>query len=81
MTSIALTDLVRCMAESMVERPESVRVEAIESSSSVVIEVECDASDIKHLVGRQGQTATAMRKILSTAARKFNKRTILEILE
>ncbi len=73
--------LIRHIAEALVDHPEQVEVSCIEGESSVIIELKVAPDDIGKVIGKGGQTAKAMRKILSAAATKLKKKSMLQIVE
>jgi len=78
---ITMKQLVEYIAKALVDFPDQVEVVAIESQNSVIIELKVAADDIGKVIGKGGQTAKAMRKILSAAATKLQKKSLLQIIE
>jgi predicted RNA-binding protein YlqC (UPF0109 family) len=78
---VNLKELVRYMAEALVDYPERVQVNEVEGSSTSVIELRVAKEDLGKVIGKQGRTARAMRTILSAASTKIRKRAVLEIIE
>jgi uncharacterized protein len=76
-----MKDLVRAIAEALVDRPEEVVVMEVEGERTTVLELRVAELDIGKVIGRQGRTARAMRTIVNAAATKLKKRAVLEILE
>jgi len=76
-----MKDLIKQIAEALVDYPEEVNVTEIGAQSTMVIELKVAKSDIGKVIGKHGRTADAMRTILSAAGKKLNKRAVLEILE
>jgi predicted RNA-binding protein YlqC (UPF0109 family) len=73
--------LVELMAKSLVDTPEDVAVAEVEGERTSVFELRVAKSDIGKVIGKQGNTARAMRTILSAAGAKLEKRCVLEILD
>ncbi len=73
--------LVELIAKSLVDMPEEVSVGEVVGERTAVFELRVAKSDIGKVIGKQGNTARAMRTILSAAGAKLNKRCVLEILE
>jgi predicted RNA-binding protein YlqC (UPF0109 family) len=73
--------LVELMAKSLVDKPEEVEVAEIDGERTVVFELRVATGDIGKVIGKQGNTARAIRTILSAAGSKLGKRCVLEILE
>ncbi len=78
---IPLKDLIQYIAEALVDFPEQVVVKSIESDNSVMLELAVAPKDVGKVIGKGGQTAKAMRKILSAAATKLRKKSLLQIIE
>jgi hypothetical protein len=73
--------LVELMAKFLVDNPEEVAVVEVDGEKTVIFELRVATSDIGKVVGKQGNTARAMRTILSAAGAKLDKRCVLEILD
>ena len=76
-----MKELVKYIAQSLVDYPEEVEVTEIEGSTTSVIELKVAKEDLGKVIGKQGRTARAMRTILSAASTKIKKRAVLEIIE
>ena len=76
-----MKELVRIMAEALVDHPEQVVVTIVEGENSVILELKVAPDDVGKVIGKGGQTAKAMRKILSAAATKLRKKSLLQIIE
>ena len=76
-----MKELVKFIAQSLVDNPEQVQVNEIEGEQTSVIELKVAKEDLGKVIGKQGRTARAMRTILSAASTKIRKRVVLEILE
>jgi predicted RNA-binding protein YlqC (UPF0109 family) len=78
---ISMKELVEYIAKALVDLPAKVEVVAMESQSSVILELKVAPEDVGKVIGKGGQTAKAMRKILSAAATKLHKKSLLQIIE
>jgi predicted RNA-binding protein YlqC (UPF0109 family) len=76
-----MRDLIKYIAEALVDNPEQVSVEEVEGNQTSVLELKVSKEDLGKVIGKQGRTARAMRTILSAASAKEKKRTVLEIVE
>ncbi len=76
-----MKNLVQFMAEALVDHPEQVSVNVVEGENSVILELKVAPDDVGKVIGKGGQTAKAMRKILSAAATKLKKKSLLQIVE
>jgi predicted RNA-binding protein YlqC (UPF0109 family) len=76
-----MKELIKYIAEALVDSPEQVSVEEVEGNQTSVLELKVSKEDLGKVIGKQGRTARAMRTILSAASAKEKKRTVLEIVE
>jgi uncharacterized protein len=76
-----MRELVQFISEALVDRPEDVSVNVVEGENSIILELKVAADDVGKVIGKGGQTAKAMRKILSAAATKLKKKSLLQIVE
>jgi predicted RNA-binding protein YlqC (UPF0109 family) len=76
-----MKELIKYIAEALVDNPEQVAVDEIEGNQTSVLELKVSKEDLGKVIGKQGRTARAMRTILSAASAKEKKRTVLEIVE
>lgn len=75
-----MRELVEYMATSLVNHPESIRVEEIQAGNSLVFQLHVDPEDMGRVIGKNGRVANAMRTLLKIAATKEGKRAQLEIV-
>ncbi len=76
-----LKELIKYIAQALVDFPNEVDVSEIEGTTTSVIELKVAKEDLGKVIGKQGRTARAMRTILSAASTKIKKRAVLEIIE
>lgn len=76
-----MKDLIKYIAQALVDHPEEVEVTEIEGNQTSVLELKVAKDDLGKVIGKQGRTARAMRTLLSAASAKIRKRTVLEIIE
>ena len=76
-----MKELVEHIAKSLVDKPEEVSVNVVESEQGVVLELKVASGDLGKVIGKQGRTARSFRTILNAAGMKSKKRFTLEILE
>ncbi|MCK4534241.1 MAG: KH domain-containing protein [Syntrophobacterales bacterium] len=76
-----MKDLVKYMAQALVDHPDDVDCTEIVGEQTSVIELRVAKDDLGKVIGKQGKTAKAMRTILSAASAKIHKRAVLEIIE
>ena len=76
-----MKELIKYIAQALVDHPEQVEVNEIEGEQTSVIELKVAKEDLGKVIGKQGRTARAMRTILSASSTKIRKRSVLEIIE
>ncbi len=76
-----MKDLVKYIAQALVDYPEQVSVNEVVGNQTSVLELKVAKEDLGKIIGKQGRTARAVRTILSAASAKVKKRTVLEIIE
>jgi hypothetical protein len=76
-----MKDLVVKIVQAIVDQPEAVSVNEIESKQTAVLEVSVAKTDIGKVIGKHGRTAQAIRTIIGAAAGKRRKRYLFEIID
>ena len=76
-----MKDLVKCIAQALVDNPEQVEVAEIVGDRITVLELKVAKEDIGKVIGKQGRTARSIRTILGAASAKLKKHTMLEIID
>lgn len=76
-----LKELIECMVRALVDLPNEVRVSEVKGEQTTVFELVVAKTDIGKVIGKQGNTARALRTILTGASTKLRKRSVLEIIE
>jgi predicted RNA-binding protein YlqC (UPF0109 family) len=77
----AMRKLIRTIAQSLVDDPESVQVDVVEGQQTTVLELKVAKEDLGKVIGKQGRTAQAIRTLLGAVSNKAKKRAVLEIVE
>ena len=76
-----LRALVEQIAKGLVDAPDEVSVNQVESEQATELELKVAPNDMGKVIGKQGRTARAMRTLLGASGLRFHKRFTLEILE
>jgi predicted RNA-binding protein YlqC (UPF0109 family) len=76
-----MKDLIKYIAQSLVDQPDQVEVTEIAGEQTSVFELKVAKEDMGQVIGKQGRMAKALRTILSAASAKLKKHSVLEILE
>ena len=73
--------LVEQIARALVDEPEQVSVQAVDSDQATVLELRVAPNDLGKVIGKQGRTARSIRTLLGAAGMKLHRRFTLEIVE
>jgi predicted RNA-binding protein YlqC (UPF0109 family) len=76
-----MKNLLIQIVKALVDNPEQVQINVIESTQTVVLELKVAKSDMGMIIGKQGKTASALRTLLIAASGRDKKRYMLEIVE
>ncbi len=76
-----MKDLIEYIVKSLVDNPDKVAVKEIAGEKSIIYELRVGEGDLGKVIGKEGRTAKAIRTIITAAAMKQGKRTVLEIIE
>ena len=68
MPEARMSELLRYIAQNLVDRPDQVRVEAREDAEGLAYELHVAQDDIGKIIGKHGKTITAIRSLVSGAA-------------
>jgi predicted RNA-binding protein YlqC (UPF0109 family) len=73
--------LIEYVATALVDEPRSVKVKEAAKESYIEMELSVGADDLGKVIGKNGQTARAIRTIVNAAASKAGEKIIFEIKE
>ena len=74
-------ELITRIARALVDHPEEVSVNQVDSETTVIFELTVSKGDIGRVIGKHGRTVYAMRTIIGAVVGKTRKRFMLEIVE
>lgn len=74
-------ELVKLIAQSLVDQPEAVTVSEVEGAQSIIVELRVSPDDMGKVIGKQGRIAKAIRTVVKAAATKTKKRVTVEIIQ
>jgi uncharacterized protein len=74
-------EFVEYVVKSIVNHPEDVKTDRVVDDRGVLITLHINQEDMGYVIGRQGQTARALRILLKTVGAKENARVNLKIFE
>ncbi len=73
--------LLEQIARALVDQPDQVDVQLVESERLIVLELRVAPDDMGKVIGKQGRIAKAIRTVVNAAAVKENKRVVVEIVQ
>ncbi len=73
--------LIEFVATSLVEEQKGVKVRESRKENYTVMELSVGATDLGKIIGKNGQTARAIRTLVNAAASKAGEKIIFEIKE
>jgi predicted RNA-binding protein YlqC (UPF0109 family) len=76
-----MKELIKRIAESLVDEPDQISLTENVSESTIFYELEVAKSDIGKIIGKQGKNIDAIRTILKAIAGKTRKQILLELVE
>jgi predicted RNA-binding protein YlqC (UPF0109 family) len=79
--SISVADLVREIAQALVDEPAAVEVESVNRDENTILKLRVAPQDVGKVIGKQGRTARSVRTILGAVSMKLHHRYTLDILE
>lgn len=75
-----MKELVRILAESLVDDASQVEVTEIQKDDALVIELKVAPEDMGKVIGKQGKIAKAIRTVVKAAASKSDKKVVVDII-
>jgi predicted RNA-binding protein YlqC (UPF0109 family) len=77
---MAARELVEYVARSLVDDPDSVRVEETRDREGIILELHVAEDDMGKVIGRNGSVAKALRTLLKVTAAREGEPVSLEIV-
>lgn len=74
-------ELISFVVINLVEHPDDVVVDVVRKQDRVVFQVRVHQEDLGKVIGKGGQTARALRTLLTAASAQTDQRVGLEIVE
>ena len=75
-----MEELLRTIARSLVEDPESVEINRVEDDQHIVLELRVAENDKGRIIGKQGRIAKAIRCLISSATAREAKKVTVDII-
>ncbi|HOX26784.1 MAG TPA: KH domain-containing protein [Candidatus Krumholzibacteria bacterium] len=74
-------DLMSFLAVNLVDHPDEVRIDLVEAEDREVFRIHLHPDDQGQFIGKNGQTARAIRALLAAINARGNQRFAMEIVE
>ena len=76
-----IKELVEFLVMNLVDNPNEVKVELMDTDDSIVVEVSVAKDDMGKVIGKHGRIARAIRIITKALATREGKKVMVEIVE
>ncbi|MBQ9980406.1 MAG: KH domain-containing protein [Oscillospiraceae bacterium] len=76
-----MKDLLIYIAQNLVDKPDQVTVDEIESESETVYRLRVAPGDVGKVIGRQGRIAKEIRTLVKSVAQRSGRRVSVEIAD
>lgn len=73
--------MIRKISEMLVDKQEMIKIIEEKRNNTTIIVLSVDKADVGKVIGRNGQTAKALRALVNAAATRMGDRVLLEIRE
>lgn len=77
---MSMVELVKYIAQSLVENPDSIDVREVENPDSITIELRVAPEDMGKVIGKQGRIAKSIRTVVKAATQKDARPVFVEII-
>ncbi|RCW61128.1 MULTISPECIES: KH domain-containing protein [Halanaerobium] len=74
-----MEELIKFIAESIVDNPSEVSVNRVEDNNSITIELSVADEDMGKVIGKRGRIAKAIRTVVNAAAAKEGTKVRVDI--
>jgi predicted RNA-binding protein YlqC (UPF0109 family) len=75
-----MTELVKFIAEALVDHPEAVQVTGSQDEMGYLIRLQVASEDMGKVIGRKGRIAKAIRTVVKAASSKNNQKVNVQII-
>ncbi len=73
--------MIRKITEMLVDKPEAIEITREKRKGTDIVVLSVDKEDVGKIIGRNGQTAKALRALVNAAATRMGKKVLIEIRE
>lgn len=78
---VDIGNVIGTVVKAVVDDPDSVKINVLESEKTTIVEVRADKADIGKIVGKKGAMAHALRTICTSVSGRDDHRYLVNILE
>lgn len=76
-----MLELVKYIAQQLVDNPDEVKVKQVEGEKSIILELSVAQEDMGKVIGKQGRIAKAIRSVVKASSSRSKKKYVVEIVE
>ena len=76
-----IKEMIHRICEMLVDRPDTITIIEETRDETMILVLSVDKGDVGKIIGRNGQTAKALRALVNAAATRMGERVLLEIRE
>ena len=76
-----LEHFVDYVVRNVVDNPDAVRVEMVDDGGKTLFNIHCAKEDIGKVIGKNGQTVSAIRNLVAGSARRFDREINVEVVD
>ncbi len=76
-----IKEMIRRICEMLVDKPDTITIIEESRDETTILVLSVDKGDVGKIIGRNGQTAKALRALVNAAATRMGERVLLEIRE
>lgn len=76
-----ISTMIRRISEMLVDKPDAIKLSEESRDGTTILVLSVDKADVGKVIGRNGQTAKALRALVNAAATRMGDKVLLEIRE
>jgi hypothetical protein len=81
MSTAKIKTMIRKISEMLVDKPDKIVIVDEKRDDTQIVVLSVDKNDVGKIIGRNGQTAKALRALVNAAATRLGEKVLLEIRE
>ena len=81
MKTDTISTMIRRISEMLVDKPDAIKLSEESRDGTTILVLSVDKADVGKVIGRNGQTAKALRALVNAAATRMGEKVLLEIRE